>query len=274
MMSRVSSWISFFPALATTVRHRQRQRGMALIVVLWMLAALSLFVASLGSQVRDQASQALVQRHLAQGRAAGEAAILLALQQLQQAERNPGAEVLQVAFAGQVITVRLQPWAGLVNINRASDSLLAAVLMGAAQLPRAQAQALAHAIVQRRQEDAQDSRSGPWETTQDLLTVPGMTYPIYLRLQPYLVASADSRSTVAQETAPQALRTWLQAAAPEQLHASADNGRLYTVTAQVLIPDQGSVLVQRPLVWSRQASTGLPWVLLATTTIWQPAATD
>ena len=60
------------------------QRGMALIVVLWMLAVLSLFAASLGSQVRDRANQALVQRYLVQGRATGEAAIFLALQQIQQ----------------------------------------------------------------------------------------------------------------------------------------------------------------------------------------------
>ena len=57
---------------------------MALIVVLWMLAVLSLFAASLGSQVRDRANQALVQRYLVQGRATGEAALFLALQQLQQ----------------------------------------------------------------------------------------------------------------------------------------------------------------------------------------------
>lgn len=51
------------------------QRGMALIVVLWMLAALSLFAASLGTLVRDQAQQAQVQRNLVQGQAIGEAAM-------------------------------------------------------------------------------------------------------------------------------------------------------------------------------------------------------
>lgn len=249
------------------------QRGMALIVVLWMLAALSLFAASLGSQVRDRAQQALVQRHLVQGRALGEAAIFLALQQRPQTQRDGGAEAVPVAFAGHTIAVRWQSWAGLVNINRANESLLTALLMGAAQLSRPQAQLLAQAIVQQRQEESQSAREGPWESVQDLLTVPGMTYPLYTLLQPYLVASTDSRTTVAQNLAPPQLRTWLQALAPDQLHTSADNGKFYTVTAEVVIDGQGSVLVQRPWVMYRQPSTALPWTLQASRVFWQPLPT-
>lgn len=245
------------------------QRGMALIVVLWMLAALSLFAAGLGSQVRDQASQALVQRHLVQGRAVGEAALWLALEQLQRDNRRPGAEVVQVAFAGQPVAVQFQPWSGLVNINRASEGLWAALLMGATQMPRSHAQALGQAIVAQRQQLDRTETKG-WETPQDLLGVSGMTYPVYARLVPYVVASTDTRTTVSQDMAPPPLRTWLQAAAPEYLQASADNGKFYTVVAHVPIPDQGTVLVQRSLAWDRQASTGLPWALFAPTTMWRP----
>ena len=117
-----------------------------------MLAALSLFAASLGSQVRDRANQALVQRYLVQGRATGEAAIFLALQQIQQQGKRLGIQNVEVSFAGQTIAVHLQPWSGLVNINRATENLWTALLIGAAQLSHPQAQVLARAIVQQRQQ--------------------------------------------------------------------------------------------------------------------------
>ena len=82
--------------------------------------------------------------------------------------------------------------------------------------------------------------------------------------------SPPPRSTIAQDAAPAALRNWLQNLAPEQLQTSNDNGRLYTVTAQVPVPEQGTVMVQRTLSWRRDNHTGLPWVLLAATTTWQP----
>ena len=257
-------------AFTSSYPARSTQHGMALIVVLWMLAALSLFAASLGMLVRDRASQALVQRQLTEGRAAGDAAILLALQQWQQKARRPGAETVHTNFAGDVIPVHFQPWAGLVNINHAPETVWTALLVGAAQVPRSQAQALAHTIVQQRQALAQTTRQGPWEAPQDLLAIPGIHYTLYYNLQPYLIASTDSRSTIVQDAAPVALRNWLQSMAPEQLQASNDNGRLYTVTAQVSVPEQGTVFVQRTLSWNRDDYTGLPWTLLAANTTWQP----
>ena len=148
------------------------QRGMALIVVLWMLAALSLFAASLGSQVRDRANQALVQRYLVQGRATGEAAIFLALQQIQQQGKRLGIQNVEVSFAGQTIAVHLQPWSGLVNINRATENLWTALLIGAAQLSRPQAQVLARAIVQQRQQQTQNAGRGCGKHRKTFLLYP------------------------------------------------------------------------------------------------------
>lgn len=119
--------------------------------------------------------------------ATGEAAIFLALQQIQQQGKRLGIQNIEVSFAGQTIAVHLQPWSGLVNINRATENLWTALLIGAAQLSRPQAQVLAQAIVQQRQQQTQNAGEGLWEAPQDLLAVSGMTHAIYANLQPYLV---------------------------------------------------------------------------------------
>ena len=193
------------------------QRGMALIVVLWMLAALSLFAASLGTLVRDQAQQAQVQRNLVQGQAIGEAAMYLALEKIQQENRRPVAETLVIAFAHHTVQIHFQPW----------------------------------------------------EAVQDILQVPGLGYGTYIQLQPYLVASEKNTRTVGQNAAPPELLRWLQAQAPEQIHASVDNDGLYTLEASVPFPD-GMVRVKRHLAWQKHPATGLPWVLLASTAAWHP----
>src|SRR2546427_13011911 len=50
------------------------ERGMALVLVLWIVAALAVFASSLGGVVRQEAAVGGVSRNLATGRAAGEAA--------------------------------------------------------------------------------------------------------------------------------------------------------------------------------------------------------
>lgn len=258
-------------------QHYQRApfllRGMALIIVLWMLAALSLFAASLGGLVRNQAQQAAVQRNLVQAQAAGEAAIYLALQKMQQENRRPTLEQVSVDFAGQRIEVQFQPWSGLVNINQAPVATWRTLLQGAADLGAQQAAALAQAIVATREQMRQQQERAfpqPWETPHDLLQVPGMHYGIYIRLQPYLVASTQTSRSVVQNAAPPPLLRWLQAQAPEQLQAGSDNDRLYIVQAWVALSD-GAVQVQRHLAWQHQSSTQLPWLLLASSATWQPS---
>lgn len=248
------------------------QRGMVLIVVLWMLAALSLFAANLGSLVRDQAQQISVQRHLVQGKATGQAAIYLALLTLAKENRRPEVESLAVNFSDQTVAVQFQPWSGLVNINQASAAVWKSLLQGAGGLGAQQANQLAQTIVDFREQLRQQQGrvfAQPWDTAQDVLQVPGLGYSTYTKLQPYLVASAKKTSTIAQPMAPPELAQWLQAYAPEQLRSSPDNDGLYTVTAWVPVQD-GTVRVQCHMAWQSQPATGLPWTLLASTAIWQP----
>ena len=60
----------------------QSNRGMALIAVLWLVAAMSLIVTGVVKTVRTEAAGTGLQRQMAIGSALADAAVLLALQQL------------------------------------------------------------------------------------------------------------------------------------------------------------------------------------------------
>ena len=255
--------------------RQQRSVGSALIIVLWLLAALALLAAGVGQLVRDQARYSLAHQQLLQGQAAGEVAIYLALLQWQAEgeQPQPSRDTVEVDVDGLPITVEFQPWTGLVNINHAADGLWAALLMGAAGLPQGAANALGQAIVEARQtlrETGPNPPPGPWETIQDLLLVPGMDYSVYAAIAPYVVAHQDGQSGVHAELAPEELQQWLQAGASEQLLSSTDNGKFYTVTAWVPTNSPAVVKVQRDLLWQSQDLSGLPWTLLASRASLQP----
>ncbi|WP_232533510.1 hypothetical protein [Delftia acidovorans] len=60
----------------------KKHQGMALVLVLWIVAALSIFATSLGKVVRQEASVVGITRNMAAGRAQGDAAIYQILQQI------------------------------------------------------------------------------------------------------------------------------------------------------------------------------------------------
>ena len=64
---------------------------------------------------------------------------------------------------------------------------------------------MAQAIVQTREEMRRRSIRVPFETTEDLLQVPGMTYAIYAPLRHFVVADSDGRPGVNLEASPLAL---------------------------------------------------------------------
>ncbi len=136
------------------------ERGMALVLVLWIVAALAVFASSLGGVVRQEAAVGGVSRNLATGRAAGEAAIYLALQRMAtrpEALREPVLEPVTLP-GGQIVEVEVVPWSGLVDINGATPELLAVLFQHAAGLSQGAAMAMAQTVRQAR--DAMRQQSG------------------------------------------------------------------------------------------------------------------
>lgn len=193
-------------------RAGQRVFGMALIAVLWIVAALSVLVIGVTTTVREQIRIAASQADQAHGQALGEAAIALALQQLQTvAERPRGIARAQMGYAGVPIDVEVAPLDGLISLNGAPADLLAALLHVAGGLPVAQAQAQAAALVQWRDvppelaltaDASARGQARRFEAPEDLLLVPGFGYDLYARVAPLVSADLGTTARVNVAAAP------------------------------------------------------------------------
>lgn len=170
--------------------HRRRS-GMALIAVLWIVAALSLLVVGMAQTVRQQIHVAGTQHDEVSGQALGEAAVALTLQALQVAPERPrGMVQVTQEFEGVGMNVEVMPLDGLIPLNGAGPALLAAALKVAGGMNASAAEALAATLVQWRDEPAEGGNRHLFESVEDLLLVPGFDYSLYARLRPLFTAVA------------------------------------------------------------------------------------
>jgi len=181
------------------------QSGLALVAVLWLTAALSLMVTGLAAVVRSeirttaQVQQAVISTGYA------DAAIRLTLQELLQMG-NRGlstAQLRQHQLWGTPVTVEVMPLNGLVNLNDAPPELLAAVFQHGAGLPADRANALAQALIERRQQK-DDAAGSPqrMHSVDDLLQIPGIDYALWLQVSGLLTADLNGISAVNPLVAP------------------------------------------------------------------------
>ncbi|MDR0224943.1 MAG: general secretion pathway protein GspK [Burkholderiaceae bacterium] len=236
---------------------------MALVLVLWIVAALSIFASSLGRMVRQEAAVIGVTRNMAEGRAMGEAAIYQLLQQmvLKPAEFSQ-YQVVQLPWAGRIIEVEVVPWSGLVDINAASQPLLSTLI---SRLGGGAGEGIAQALVDARQEARQAAASGfAWESPEDLLQIPGMNYGIYARLKPFVVADIDGRPGVNANAAAPALRQLLDGSTGQD----STNSTRYRLTARTVFDGQGAVMVMRDVDIGGGSQGALPWTLLSAAQVW------
>jgi len=188
-------------------------RGMALVAVLWIVAALSIMVLGLTATVKQYIHTVTLQRDLAQGQALGEAAIALALQQLA-VQTTPITSTGQtdISYAGVDIPVTASPLDGWIALNSASAPMLTALLQTAGGLDQTQAQQMAAAIIEWRDGVPQvDITSAPtsannqtrgFEAVDDLMLVPGMNYDLYTRIAPLVTTSTTGAGVVNAQAAP------------------------------------------------------------------------
>ena len=185
---------------------RRRQRGLALVVVLWISLLLGLLAASYAFSVRTETRVTTGVRERAEARALAEGAAYFAgaLVRAWAPEELPvqlnGLPVTW-EFAGRKVILRAGAASGRIDINRAGRDLLASALLHAGA-PVERADALADAIVDWRDRD--DARSlngaeapdyaaagfhpGPkdaeFDSVDELGQVLGMTPEVLERLRP------------------------------------------------------------------------------------------
>ena len=185
--------------MTRTPRTRpSRQCGVALVAVLWMVAALALLGAALAANSRADLRSAQAARAFAEAAALGDAAIQLAALDIRRMPVPPARPAREgYDIEGRRVDVRVMPVGGFVDLNRAPESLLHDLLRYGAGVDDALAATLAQRIIDWRDPDqsaradgAEDdayvaagvryrTRGGPFEAPEDLLQVLGLSLDVY-----------------------------------------------------------------------------------------------
>ena len=199
-----------------------RSAGVALIAVLWMVAALSVLALGLAATTKSEVRSAQGIRARAEAAALGDAAIQLAVLELRSTDiGHEEYSHFDYELAGRSIAVAAVPAAGLVDLNQAGEELLTGLFAGTGGLDPELAAQLAHRVVAWRtsglQVEAEDyaaagvafrPRGGPFEYPEDLLQVLGVSYPLYARVRD-LITVRGGGAGVAPKAASEAVLTLL-----------------------------------------------------------------
>lgn len=279
------------------------ERGIVLVVVLWMVALLSVLAASLAVVVRTETLQSSQLLDQTRARAVARAALAEAMRAL--SARDPqwpdDATPLDWSDGEVLVTLSIQASSGLIDLNTASEERIAALLMTLGdppELARQRAAILADAV------DADDQlrpggaeqrdyqQAGLWpppnrplESIEQLRGLPGFAQDVVERLQPWVTVwsglpDADAARApwpviaafgVAVEQAQHYVFERQQAhltgrpppAAPAAGSVTGGDPTLYHVTLDVR---QGEAQVWRFLAavrWELQSTSAQPYRLVA-----------
>ena len=193
---------------------RNRQQGIALVLVLWLLVLLTVIAASHARNVRTETRLAANQVEAARARALAEAGAshaILELFVLDVQERwQADGTVYQLVLDGGTVAVAIRETSGLINLNTVDAPLLDRVLtaLGIDAVERA---GLIGATLDWRDKDslkhnngAEDDdyrlagmqwevRDGAFSSVEEYRYVMGMTNRIFEQLAPYLTVHSKHR---------------------------------------------------------------------------------
>lgn len=182
-----------------------RQRGIAFVVVLWVLALLAILLGSFALLARTEHLQS---RHLfdsTRALYAAEAGLSRAVYELMQPDPNqrwlPDGRDYRVEFDGAELEIRITDESGKIDINAADQQTLVR-LFEARGLDPLDAAALADAVLDWRDPDdlvmpngAEDddyeaagypygAKDAPFDSVSEVQQVMGMNYALFLELEP------------------------------------------------------------------------------------------
>ena len=263
------------------------QRGVALIAVLWLVAAMSLIITGVVQSVRSEIQTAGQQRQVAVAGAVADAAILLALQNLHASQKEPvnTLQFIPVQFQGKILRVTVQPLNAMIDINNAGALLLADMYRYTGGLNAEAAQAMAQATINTRQAKSLKGTLQGFDAVEDLLKVPAMTYDLYAKIlgvvtsdlregsgrinamaAPLEVLKILTSGDVARATAMVAQRSadfnvmdtsFLK---PELVEMA--SSRSLRLQVEIELPNGGSLRKVWHVYWDTDPRSGLPWRML------------
>jgi general secretion pathway protein K len=190
---------------ASASAREGRERGIALLVVIWVLALLAVLIIGFSGDARTELLVARNHYESANARGIADAGVSLAifgiLDPAPEAQWPADGRVREVSYADGTIRIRIQDEGGKIDLNAAAPELLAGLLSSAGGLSPGDAGGLAQAIDQYRQAqqqaDAPTARRGTLRTMvrrqanafrviEDLRLVAGVTREIYDRIAPFV----------------------------------------------------------------------------------------
>ena len=266
-----------YPAISCRTR-----RGMALVAVLWIVAALSIIATGLTRSIRLEGRVVAQARQGVEAQALGDGAIQIVLQALT-ADPQPlrRLTVAAVSYRGVSMQVEVMPLNGLIDINMAGMPLLQRLFTVAGGLSPEVAQTTAQAVIQARENRDARGVAQRFESEEDLLLVPGIDYDLYARLIGLITADLRGSGRVNPLAAPlevlavlaggdvalAAQIASLRDAGQAGVDTSALDGSLVDTSVsrrmrvQALVPmaDGAYVRVSRSVDLNARALNGAPW---------------
>jgi len=212
------------------MRAPTTEQGLALVIVLWVVALLSIVAASLAFSMRTETTLAHDLVTQAQARALAEAGVYRGILELYNPDRlrrwRGDGSPHRVRLAGVPITVSLQDEAGKIDLNSAQRGLLDALLR-ASGIEDERRDALLDAIEDWRDTDslrrlngAEDqeyeaagrtygAKDATFNTVEELQQVLGVTPRLFKRLRPALTVHSHSAGIDDKVAPPEVLRLLL-----------------------------------------------------------------
>ena len=209
---------------------RDRERGIALLLVVWVLALAAVLATGFAAETRSEARRARNLAEEARARAAAEAGVMLAVAGL----LDPSSESpwprdgrsRRLRYAGAELTVAIQSESGKVDLNAAAPEFVTA-LIGALGLDDASAAALAEAVTARRRAIDAERRRGtsvpsddpmaePFRSLEELAAIPGVSRAAFERLAPFVTVYSGS-PRVDPRTAPAPVLLAVPGVDPQQV---------------------------------------------------------
>lgn len=199
---------------------RGSEAGVALAILVWFLAALSLMVAGIVMMARVDIKLTQLHASRARAEAAADGAMQLALTDLlalqrEDAERSGLGFSSRYSLGGLDVAVRMLPLSGLIDLNLATEELLQLLFSTVDGMEENEAALIAERMIEWRTVAGNESdssedpageeealRRGRFEAIEDLLLVPGIDRAIFDAVSDAVYVSQRGQRGVDWQSAP------------------------------------------------------------------------
>lgn len=206
------------------------QRGVALAIVVWFIAGMSLLVAGIVAHARIDTRTTQVHLARAKAIAAGDGAIYLAMAERERGFESSGQGPLiseSLHRVGELeVAVQIVPASGFVDVNKAAPGVLAALFQHAGGLEPGDSKTVADNVVKWRQYQAESDprrragrRSRSFHSLEDMLRVDGVTRSLLDGIRDYVAVGSWTSGETNWSASPGDMMEMLAAINPEQSSA-------------------------------------------------------